>query len=156
MLTSNINSIIGTFIILGSLIVLACEGNFWLFVATIFLVIYIYLFWEDTLMLLNKKYYRQKILPLINRTDLNRKETNKLLAAMAFDVLTKEEIETAMASIASSRAATEPPPPINFGLGNINCKYNARSPHIRCAVNPNGPCEWCKDYSIDSSSNFSL
>lgn len=131
MLPSDMNtSIIGTFIIFGSLIVLACEGNFWVFVAAIFFVVYIYLFGEDTLMLLNKKYYRQKILPLITRKDLTRKETNKLLTAFAFDVLTKEEIATAMVSIATSHAATEPPPPTDFGIGDITCKYNALdTPH---------------------------
>ena len=31
-------------------------------------------------------------------------------------------------------------------LGLRTCKYNARSRMIRCAVNPCGPCEGCKDY----------
>lgn len=28
-------------------------------------------------------------------------------------------------------------------VGDATCKYNARSPHIRCAVNPCGPCDDC-------------
>ncbi|MBN3875219.1 MAG: hypothetical protein HWQ42_01870 [Nostoc sp. JL23] len=32
------------------------------------------------------------------------------------------------------------------GLGLRTCKYNARSRMIRCAVNPDGPCQGCKDY----------
>lgn len=32
------------------------------------------------------------------------------------------------------------------GLGLRTCKYNAGSRMIRCAVNPCGPCEGCKDY----------
>lgn len=28
-------------------------------------------------------------------------------------------------------------------LGDQNCLYNARSPYLRCAVNPDGPCEDC-------------
>lgn len=31
-------------------------------------------------------------------------------------------------------------------VGNIACRYNARSPHIRCAVNPTGPCSECSQY----------
>ena len=28
-------------------------------------------------------------------------------------------------------------------IGDIDCIYNARSSHLRCAVNPDGPCEGC-------------
>ncbi|WP_013320281.1 DUF6464 family protein [Gloeothece verrucosa] len=31
-------------------------------------------------------------------------------------------------------------------IGEISCQYNARSPHLRCAVNPSGPCEGCPYY----------
>jgi Family of unknown function (DUF6464) len=31
-------------------------------------------------------------------------------------------------------------------IGDTTCQYNARSRMIRCAVNPCGPCEGCKDY----------
>ncbi len=31
-------------------------------------------------------------------------------------------------------------------LGDITCQYNARSELVRCAVNPNGPCQGCPDY----------
>jgi hypothetical protein len=31
-------------------------------------------------------------------------------------------------------------------IGDFTCVYNARSPHIRCAVNPIGPCETCRLY----------
>ena len=33
-----------------------------------------------------------------------------------------------------------------YAIGNIACRYNARSPHIRCAVNPMGPCSECNQY----------
>jgi Family of unknown function (DUF6464) len=32
-------------------------------------------------------------------------------------------------------------------IGNLNCKHNAHSPHLRCAVNPCGPCNRCPDYA---------
>ncbi|WP_242024247.1 DUF6464 family protein [Trichocoleus sp. FACHB-591] len=31
-------------------------------------------------------------------------------------------------------------------LGDPNCSHSARSPHVRCAVNPEGPCEGCPDF----------
>lgn len=31
-------------------------------------------------------------------------------------------------------------------IGDPTCSYNAQSPYIRCAVNPDGPCENCPHY----------
>ncbi|NJL01854.1 MAG: hypothetical protein HC910_15310 [Spirulinaceae cyanobacterium SM2_1_0] len=31
-------------------------------------------------------------------------------------------------------------------LGEPSCRFNARSPYLRCAVNPSGPCEHCPHY----------
>lgn len=33
-----------------------------------------------------------------------------------------------------------------YVIGKVSCKYNARSPYIRCAVNPSGSCEDCCHY----------
>ncbi len=30
--------------------------------------------------------------------------------------------------------------------GDITCRYNARSAYLRCALNPEGPCETCRQY----------
>lgn len=35
---------------------------------------------------------------------------------------------------------------IGYLFGDITCRYNARSPYIRCAVNPAGPCKECPYY----------
>jgi hypothetical protein len=35
---------------------------------------------------------------------------------------------------------------LTHGIGDPSCLYNARSPQLRCAVNPAGPCEGCKHY----------
>lgn len=35
---------------------------------------------------------------------------------------------------------------IGFLIGDITCQFNARSAHIRCAVNPMGPCQECRHY----------
>ncbi|OCQ94338.1 hypothetical protein BCD67_06695 [Oscillatoriales cyanobacterium USR001] len=32
-------------------------------------------------------------------------------------------------------------------IGDANCRYNARSELIRCAVNPDGPCDGCHFYA---------
>jgi hypothetical protein len=31
-------------------------------------------------------------------------------------------------------------------IGNQSCANNARSPYLRCAINPCGPCEGCKSF----------
>ncbi|NDJ17652.1 DUF6464 family protein [Myxacorys almedinensis] len=31
-------------------------------------------------------------------------------------------------------------------IGDFSCRHNARSPYIRCAINPTGPCESCHHY----------
>ncbi|MEH1822129.1 MAG: DUF6464 family protein [Nostoc sp.] len=31
-------------------------------------------------------------------------------------------------------------------ISDVTCKNNARSPHLRCAIKPDGPCHECKDY----------
>lgn len=33
-------------------------------------------------------------------------------------------------------------------IGDPTCVNNARDPHLRCAVNPCGPCEGCPDYEL--------
>lgn len=35
---------------------------------------------------------------------------------------------------------------VGYLIGDISCRFNARSGHIRCAVNPNGPCQDCRHY----------
>lgn len=35
----------------------------------------------------------------------------------------------------------------SYLIGNTLCRYNARSPYLRCAVNPAGPCETCRHFS---------
>ena len=35
---------------------------------------------------------------------------------------------------------------IGYMIGDLTCEFNARSSHIRCAVNPIGPCEGCRHY----------
>ncbi|MCH2049391.1 MAG: DUF6464 family protein [Trichodesmium sp. ALOHA_ZT_67] len=39
---------------------------------------------------------------------------------------------------------------VGYIIGDLTCKFNARSSYIRCAVNPIGPCKGCGHYqSID-------
>jgi hypothetical protein len=35
---------------------------------------------------------------------------------------------------------------VGYIIGDASCKYNAHSPYVRCAVNPSGLCEGCRDY----------
>lgn len=39
---------------------------------------------------------------------------------------------------------------VGYLIGDLTCRFNARSTHLRCAVNPSGPCKDCPYYeSID-------
>jgi hypothetical protein len=45
---------------------------------------------------------------------------------------------------------------LGYIVGDITCQFNARSPYLRCAVNPSGPCEACRHYqSKEYSDPFS-
>lgn len=35
---------------------------------------------------------------------------------------------------------------VGYLIGDISCKFNARSGYMRCAVNPDGPCNGCRHY----------
>ena len=35
---------------------------------------------------------------------------------------------------------------VGYLVGDISCQFNARSGYIRCAVNPQGPCQGCRHY----------
>ncbi|NES03072.1 MAG: hypothetical protein F6K22_09530 [Okeania sp. SIO2F4] len=35
---------------------------------------------------------------------------------------------------------------VGYIIGDLTCKFNARSSQVRCAVNPLGPCKGCRDY----------
>nr|WP_211175843.1 DUF6464 family protein [Brasilonema sp. UFV-L1] len=35
---------------------------------------------------------------------------------------------------------------VGYLVGDISCRFNARSGFLRCAVNPSGPCEGCRLY----------
>ena len=35
---------------------------------------------------------------------------------------------------------------VGYVIGDLTCSYNARSPYIRCAVNPDGLCQDCRHY----------
>jgi hypothetical protein len=35
---------------------------------------------------------------------------------------------------------------VGYVIGDLSCKFNARSPYIRCAVNPGGLCQDCRYY----------
>jgi Family of unknown function (DUF6464) len=36
---------------------------------------------------------------------------------------------------------------IGIVIGDLSCTYNARSPYIRCAINPDGLCQDCRHYN---------
>lgn len=36
---------------------------------------------------------------------------------------------------------------MGYMIGDITCDLNARTPYLRCAVNPMGPCDGCSAYA---------
>lgn len=36
---------------------------------------------------------------------------------------------------------------LGYMIGDVTCDLNARSPYLRCAVNPGGPCDGCREYA---------
>lgn len=43
---------------------------------------------------------------------------------------------------------------VGYLIGDISCKFNARSGYIRCAINPSGPCQNCLDYQPTQDLNI--
>ncbi|NJN32661.1 MAG: hypothetical protein HC824_21300 [Synechococcales cyanobacterium RM1_1_8] len=37
-------------------------------------------------------------------------------------------------------------PGVGLVIGDLSCEFNARSPQLRCTVNPYGPCQGCGSY----------
>lgn len=37
----------------------------------------------------------------------------------------------------------------NQSIGDMTCRNNARSPYLRCAINPNGLCDGCEYYETN-------
>lgn len=35
---------------------------------------------------------------------------------------------------------------LGYIVGDLSCQFNARSPYLRCATNPSGPCNGCSLY----------
>ncbi len=42
---------------------------------------------------------------------------------------------------------------VGYVIGDLTCTYNARSPYMRCAVNPEGLCQDCRHYERREDSN---
>jgi hypothetical protein len=65
----------------------------------------------------------------------------------------RQQLQTASATVAFTRWQRPNLPPdaeyiegVGYLIGDITCRYNARSSYIRCAVNPEGPCKDCRFY----------
>ncbi|NJL42133.1 MAG: hypothetical protein HC881_22590 [Leptolyngbyaceae cyanobacterium SL_7_1] len=43
---------------------------------------------------------------------------------------------------------------IGYMIGDLSCRFNARSNYIRCAVNPYGPCQNCPFYEARQLSPY--
>lgn len=68
-------------------------------------------------------------------------------------IQTETRLRSAAAEVALSRTRRQLLPSdthyvegIGFAIGDFSCRFNARSAHVRCAVNPAGPCQSCHHY----------
>ena len=71
-----------------------------------------------------------------------------------------QEIQTVGSTVAFTRWRQPDLPPdaeyiegVGYLIGDITCRYNARSSYIRCAVNPEGPCKDCRFYESKDKDN---
>jgi hypothetical protein len=69
------------------------------------------------------------------------------------DARAQERLRLAMQSVANRGLPTLRLPPdhhyvegVGYIIGDLSCRFNARSNYIRCAVNPFGPCQDCSHY----------
>jgi hypothetical protein len=77
-----------------------------------------------------------------------------LRAVRRYEVLVQTTVARARLTTRSPRSSfpgPQPPelthiPGAGYVIGNLSCRFNARSPQLRCAVNPSGPCADCHWY----------
>lgn len=60
----------------------------------------------------------------------------------------RERLRIAIERASFTPLIVPPQPPKQHYIGDTSCKFNARSPHLRCAINPQGPCEDCIHYQL--------
>ncbi len=68
--------------------------------------------------------------------------TNSRLRQAAINV-SRGRIQQNLQPVESDRYYLEG---VGYLVGDISCKFNARSGYLRCAVNPCGPCQDCRYY----------
>jgi hypothetical protein len=76
-----------------------------------------------------------------------------ILAIRRLSVKTEARLRSVAEAVAQARtqplllpADTTYVEGIGFAIGDFSCRFNARSAHVRCAVNPSGPCQACRYY----------
>ncbi len=77
----------------------------------------------------------------------NQRTTQQLRAAM------RQSAERRFVSLPAGLASGQARPAdhryvegIGYMIGDLSCQFNARSSHLRCAVNPTGDCKTCSQY----------
>ncbi|MBV8884165.1 MAG: hypothetical protein JO235_09235 [Chroococcidiopsidaceae cyanobacterium CP_BM_RX_35] len=66
---------------------------------------------------------------------------------------TRAKLRAAIISATRQQRIPQPPPPeryylegVGYLIGDVSCRFNAQSGYLRCAVNPQGPCQDCRCY----------
>ena len=78
--------------------------------------------------------------PLLSLWGIRRAE------ARAQERLRRILARTTAPNLPLSWRSPQPIDPLTGTIGDLSCRYNARSALLRCAINPLGPCETCSHY----------
>ena len=144
-------TILGALVITENTILMIAQGGWFTFAGLIFGGIFAWVaYWDSKRYKTIKSDHEEARLNFLNSNDEIQSEAdtnNSSPSGINF-----EAIEAAYSALASRDEvsvdefaqilnAVEP----RF-IGDLGCKNNARSPFLRCAINPSGECQGCKDY----------
>jgi hypothetical protein len=124
-------TILGMLAIAENTILMIAQGGWFTVAGLIFGGIWIWVAYWDW------KHKRMAVaLDYLSRNRIEVESANSCLRTLAEAGVTIAEAIEACSQHNESRGC----------LGDASCKWNARSPFLRCAINPNGECQGCKDY----------
>ncbi|WP_445634532.1 hypothetical protein NSTC745_06355 [Nostoc sp. DSM 114161] len=124
-------TILGIIAIAENIILMIAQGGWFAFAGLIFGGFFLWIGYWDW------KHRRMAVaLDYLSRNRLEVESADSCLRSLASAGITMAEAIEACSRHGESRGC----------IGDASCKWNARSPYIRCAINPDGECQGCKYY----------
>ncbi|QLE42232.1 hypothetical protein FD723_18605 [Nostoc sp. C052] len=124
-------TILGAIAVTENTVLMIAQGGWFTVAGLIFGGIWIWVAYWD--------WKNRRLVQTLDYLSRNRAEVES--ADSCLRSLAEAGISTAEAIEACSRHS-EP----RGCVGDASCRWNARSPYIRCAINPSGECQGCKHY----------